>query len=210
MLNELRDRFTDERSKLEKEDLSQFDRFSGLEHACPRPFRAFLEALRVRNAPKRAENGPKSPFLLHFEEEMRLHHAHELQVQQLSALISQGETEASEVTRRFAGHREAVGQQRARLADAQAAQKELGDYVQQVNVSCGSKAVAFAERQAVRESELSALGKATELLKAEAVGRSEGRLGLVQGTALVALRGDAQLRAAELLQQQAQKPHRAV
>ena len=206
MLNELRDRFTDERSKLEKEDLSQFDRFSGLEHACPRPFRAFLEALRVRNAPKRAEK----PFLLHFEEEMRLHHAHELQVQQLSALISQGETEASEVTRRFAGHREAVGQQRARLADASAAQKELGDYVQQVNVSCGSKAVAFAERQAVRESELSALGKATELLKAEAVGRSEGRLGLVQGTALVALRGDAQLRAAELLQQQAQKPHRAV
>lgn len=159
MLNELRDKFTDERSKLEKE-------------------------------------------------EMTLHHAHQSLMQELTTMISQAEAEQSDLTQREASERQGLGANRANLADAEASEKEMKTYLEQVTQNCAKKAKDFKERSKLRAGELSAIDKAVDLLSSEEVGRSQGRLSLRQGTALVSLRlPDAQpaLRAAEYLQNQAVK-----
>lgn len=159
MLNELRDKFTDERSKLEKE-------------------------------------------------EMTLHHAHQSLMQELTTMISQAEAEQSDLTQREASERQGLGANRANLADAEASEKEMKTYLEQVTQNCAKKAKDFKERSKLRAGELSAIDKAVDLLSSEEVGRTQGRLSLRQGTALVSLRlPDAQpaLRAAEYLQNQAVK-----
>lgn len=159
MLKELRDKFTDERSKLEKE-------------------------------------------------EMTLHHAHQSLMQELTTMISQAEAEQSDLTQREASERQGLGANRANLADAEASEKEMKTYLEQVTQNCAKKAKDFKERSKLRAGELSAIDKAVDLLSSEEVGRSQGRLSLRQGTALVSLRlPDAQpaLRAAEYLQNQAVK-----
>lgn len=159
MLNELRDKFTDERSKLEKE-------------------------------------------------EMTLHHAHQSLMQELTTMMSQAEAEQSDLTQREASERQGLGANRANLADAEASEKEMKTYLEQVTQNCAKKAKDFKERSKLRAGELSAIDKAVDLLSSEEVGRTQGRLSLRQGTALVSLRlPDAQpaLRAAEYLQNQAVK-----
>lgn len=160
MLNELRDKFTDERSKLEKE-------------------------------------------------EMTLHHAHQSLMQELTTMISQAEAEQQDLTQRKASEQQGLGANRAGLADAEASEKEMKTYLEEVTQNCAKKAKDFKERRKLREGELSAIDKAVDLLSSEEVGRTQGRLSLRQGTALVSLRlpGDAQpaLRAAEYLQNQAVK-----
>lgn len=159
MLNELRDKFTDERSKLEKE-------------------------------------------------EMTLHHAHQSLMQELTTMMSQAEAEQSDLTQREASERQGLGANRANLADAEASEKEMKTYLEQVTQNCAKKAKDFKERSKLRAGELSAIDKAMDLLSSEEVGRTQGRLSLRQGTALVSLRlPDAQpaLRAAEYLQNQAVK-----
>lgn len=159
MLNELRDKFTDERSKLEKE-------------------------------------------------EMTLHHAHQSLMQELTTMMSQAEAEQSDLTQREASERQGLGANRANLADAEASEKEMKTYLEQVTQNCTKKAKDFKERSKLRAGELSAIDKAVDLLSSEEVGRTQGRLSLRQGTALVSLRlPDAQpaLRAAEYLQNQAVK-----
>lgn len=159
MLNELRDKFTDERSKLEKE-------------------------------------------------EMTLHHAHQSLMQELTTMMSQAEAEQSDLTQREASERQGLGANRANLADAEASEKEMKTYLEQVTQNCAKKAKDFKERSKLRAGELSAIDKAVDLLSSEEVGRNQGRLSLRQGTALVSLRlPDAQpaLRAAEYLQNQAVK-----
>eukprot|EP00435_Cladocopium_sp_Y103_P058578 s1388_g20.t1 len=148
MLNELRDKFTDERSKLEKE-------------------------------------------------EMTLHHAHQSLMQELTTMISQAEAEQQDLTQRKASEQQGLGANRAGLADAEASEKEMKTYLEEVTQNCAKKAKDFKERRKLREGELSAIDKAVDLLSSE------------EGTALVSLRlpGDAQpaLRAAEYLQNQAVK-----
>lgn len=159
MLNELRDKFTDERSKLEKE-------------------------------------------------KMTLHHAHQSLMQELTTMMSQAEAEQSDLTQREASERQGLGANRANLADAEASEKEMKTYLEQVTQNCAKKAKDFKERSKLRAGELSAIDKAVDLLSSEEVGRTQGRLSLRQGTALVSLRlPDAQpaLRAAEYLQNQAVK-----
>mmetsp|Transcript_88285 Transcript_88285/g.140398 ORF Transcript_88285/g.140398 Transcript_88285/m.140398 type:complete len:651 (+) Transcript_88285:48-2000(+) len=159
MLNELRDKFTDERSTLEKE-------------------------------------------------EMTLHHAHQSLMQELTTMISQAEAEQSDLTQRKASEQQGLGANRGNLADAETSEKEMKTYLEEVTQNCAKKAKDFKERSKLRQGELSAIDKAVDLLSSEEVGRTQGRLSLRQGTALVSLRlPDAQpaLRAAEYLQNQAVK-----
>lgn len=154
MLNELRDKFTDERSKLEKE-------------------------------------------------EMTLHHAHQSLMQELTTMISQAEAEQSYLTQRKASEQQGLGANRGNLADAETSEKEMKTYLEEVTQNCAKKAKDFKERSKLRQGELIAIDKAVDLLSSEEVGRTQGRLSLRQGTALVSLRlPDAQpaLRAAEYLQ----------
>lgn len=108
MLNELRDKFTDERSKLEKE-------------------------------------------------EMTLHHAHQSLMQELTTMISQAEAEQSDLTQREASERQGLGANRANLADAEASEKEMKTYLEQVTQNCTKKAKDFKERSKLRAGELSVI-----------------------------------------------------
>jgi len=140
------------------------------------------------------------------KEEMTLHHAHQTLMQEYKTMISQAQSEQEDLTQRKATDQQSMGQASGSLADAEASQKEMQTYLQEVTDNCAKKAKDFKERSALREGELSAIDKTVDLLSSEEIGRTQGRLSLRQTTSLVSLRlPDGKLRAADYLQSQAMK-----
>ncbi|CAJ1444852.1 unnamed protein product [Effrenium voratum] len=148
------------------------------------------------------------------KEELQLGHAHEKLLQELTLMISQGESDQSAKSQSKAKAQEAAGAQKAELADSESSVEELQKYLQEVKVTCEQKAKDYEERMKLRDGETLAITKATELLSSQQVGATQGRLSLQQRrTALVARRShsasatddEAQRRAAQYLQSQAVK-----
>ncbi|CAJ1341577.1 unnamed protein product, partial [Effrenium voratum] len=148
------------------------------------------------------------------KEELQLGHAHEKLLQELTLMISQGESDQSAKSQSKAKAQEAAGAQKAELADSESSVEELQKYLQEVKVTCEQKAKDYEERMKLRDGETMAITKATELLSSQQVGATQGRLSLQQRrTALVARRShsasatddEAQRRAAQYLQSQAVK-----
>mmetsp|Transcript_2172 Transcript_2172/g.5541 ORF Transcript_2172/g.5541 Transcript_2172/m.5541 type:complete len:713 (-) Transcript_2172:92-2230(-) len=102
-------------------------------------------------------------------EEKKAQHAFEQMFQQLADNMENAEHEISKKTETRAQTQEALAEAQGELAETTAQRDEDKRYLMETRALCGVKTADFEARQKLRQEELDAIAKATEIISSEAV-----------------------------------------